>query len=74
MEFGLKHKPQLRHVQKTAPRPHDPTHDPMIGRDKSKVVNDEIVEFRKADDPMEVAEKANVESEVFDRESERPGT
>ena len=47
MEFGVKHKPQLRHVQKTAPRPHDP----MIGRDKSKVVNDEIVEFRKADDP-----------------------
>ena len=42
----IKHKPQLRHVQKTAPRPYDP----MIGRDKSKVVNDEIVEFRKADD------------------------
>ena len=60
VEFGLKHKPQLRHVQKTAPRPYDP----MIGRDKSKVVNDEIVEFRKADDPMEVAEKANEEPEV----------
>ena len=50
VDFGLKHKPQLRHVQKTAPRPHDP----MIGRDKSKVVNDEIAEFRKFDDPMEV--------------------
>ena len=62
--FGLKHKPQLRHVQKTAPRPYDP----MIGRDKSKVVNDEIVEFRKADDPMEVAERANEEPEVLDRQ------
>ena len=45
VEFGLKHKPQRRHVQKTAPRPYDP----MIGRDKSKVMNDEVVEFRKAD-------------------------
>ena len=64
VEFGLKHKPQLRHVQKTAPRPRDP----IIGREKSKVVNDEIVEFRKADDPMEVAEKANVEPEALDRQ------
>ena len=53
----MRHKPQLRHVQKSAPRPHDP----LIGRDKSKVVNDEIVDFRKSDDPMEVVEKANVE-------------
>ena len=45
-------------MQKSAPRPHDP----LIGRDKSKVANDEIVEFRKADDPMEVVEKANVDS------------
>ena len=65
MEFGLTHKPQLTHVQKTAPRPYDP----MIGRDKSKVVNDEIVEFRKADDPMEVAERANEEPEVLDRQT-----
>ena len=57
----------MRHAQKTAPRPQNPT----IGRDKSKVVNDEIVEFRKADDPMEVAEKANAEPaepEVLDRQ------
>eukprot|EP00439_Symbiodinium_sp_Y106_P065852 s317_g10.t1 len=65
VEFGLTHKPQLTHVQKTAPRPYDP----MIGRDKSKVVNDEIVEFRKADDPMEVAERANEEPEVLDRQT-----
>ena len=64
MEFGLKHKPQLRHVQKTAPRPHDP----LIGRDKSEVVNDEIVELRKSGDPIEVAEKANEEPEVLDRQ------
>ena len=64
VEFGLRHKPQLRHVQKSVPRPHDP----LIGRDKSKVVNDEIVEFRKSDDPMEVVEKANVEPEVLDRQ------
>ena len=64
MEFGLRHKPQLRHVQKSAPRPHER----LIGRDKSKVVNDEIVEFRKSDDPMQVVEKANVEPEVLDRQ------
>ena len=64
MEFGLKHKPQLRQVQTTALCPHEP----MIGRDKSKVVNDEIVEFRKADDPMEVAERANKEPQVLDRQ------
>ena len=40
----------------------------LIGRDKSKVVNDEIVKFRKSDDPMEVVEKANVEPEVLDRQ------
>ena len=33
----------------------------MIGREKSEVVNDEIVEFRKSDDPMEVVDKANIE-------------
>ena len=64
VEFGLKHKLQLRHMQKTAPRPYDP----MIGRDKPKVANDEIVEFRKADDSMEVVEKANEEPEVIDRQ------
>ena len=64
VEFGLRHKPQLRHVQKSAPRPYDP----LIGREKSEVVNDEIVEFRKSDDPMEVVEKANVEPEVLDRQ------
>ena len=64
VEFGLKHKPQLRHVQKSAPRPYDP----LIGREKSEVVNDEIVDFRKSDDPMEVVEKANVEPEVLDRQ------
>ena len=42
-------------MQKTAPRPYDP----MIGRDKSKVINDEVVEFRKAD---------NEEPEVLDRQ------
>ena len=31
-------------------------------------MNDEIVEFRKSDDPMEVVEKANVEPEVLDRQ------
>ena len=61
VEFGLKHKPQLRHVQKSAPRPHDP----MIGREKSEVVNDEIVESRKADDPMDLV-KTNAEPEVLD--------
>ena len=61
MKFGLKNKPQLRHVQKTAPRPYYP----MIGRDKSKVVNDEIVEFRKADDPVDVADRANEEPECL---------
>ena len=40
----------------------------MIGRDKSKVVNDEIIEFRKADVPMEVIERANEEPEVLDRQ------
>ena len=64
VEFGLRHKPQLRHVQKSAPRPYDP----LIGRGKSEVVNDEIVELRKSDDPMEVVEKANVEPEVLDRQ------
>eukprot|EP00439_Symbiodinium_sp_Y106_P072288 s1838_g13.t1 len=49
---------------RTAPRPYDP----MVGRDKSKVVNDEIVEFRKADDPMDVAKRANEEPEVLDRQ------
>ena len=63
VEFGLKHKPQLRHVQKSAPRPHDP----MIGREKSEVVNDEIVESRKADDPMDLV-KTNAEPEVLDRQ------
>ena len=33
VEFGLKHKPQLKHVQKTAPCPFDP----MLGRDKSEL-------------------------------------
>ena len=64
VEFGLRHKPQLRHVQKSAPRPYDP----LIGREKSEVVNDEIVEFRKSDDPLEVVEKANAEPEVLDRQ------
>ena len=50
--------------RRTAPRPYDP----MVGRDKSKVVNDEIVEFRKADDPMDVAKTANEEPEVLDRQ------
>ena len=50
--------------RRTAPRPYDP----MVGRDKSKVVNDEIVEFRKADDPMDVAKRANEEPEVLDRQ------
>ena len=63
VEFGLKHKPQLRHVQKSAPRPHDP----MIGREKSEVVNDEIAESRKADDPMDLV-KTNAEPEVLDRQ------
>ena len=45
VEFKLKHKPQLRHKSKTAPRPHDP----MIGREKSSVVNDEVMEFRQSD-------------------------
>ena len=63
VEFGLKHKPQLRHAQKTAPRPYEP----MIGRDKSEVVNDEIVESRKADEPMELV-KTTVEPEVLDRQ------
>ena len=45
VEFRLKHKPQLRHKSKTAPRPHDP----MIGREKSSVVNDEVMEFRQPD-------------------------
>ena len=64
MEFGWRHKPQLRHVQKSAPRPYDP----LTGREKSEVVNDEIVKFRKSDDPMEVVEKANLEPEVLDRQ------
>ena len=64
VEFGLKHKPQLRHVQKIAPRPHEP----LIGRDESRVVNDEIAEFRKTDDPMEVIEKTNVEPKGLDRQ------
>eukprot|EP00439_Symbiodinium_sp_Y106_P069988 s4351_g12.t1 len=66
VEFGLRHKAQLRHVQKSAQRPYDR----LIGREKSEVVNDEIVELRKfasPDDPMEVVEKANVEPEVLDR-------
>ena len=63
VEFGLKHKPQLRHVHKSAPRPHDP----MIGREKSEVVNDEIAESRKADDPMDLV-KTNAEPEVLDRQ------
>ena len=57
VEFKLKHKPQLRHKSKTAPRPHDP----MIGREKSSVVNDEVMEFRQSDVVK------NVESEVLDR-------
>ena len=60
MEFGLKHKPQLRHVQKTAPRPYDP----MIGRDKTEVVNENIVEFHKSRDPNGTMEKANAEPEA----------
>ena len=31
-------------------------------------MNDENVEFRKSDDPMEVVEKANMEPEVLDRQ------
>ena len=53
----MKHKPQLRHHSKTAPRPYDP----MIGREKSSVVNNEVMEFRQPE-PVE-----NVESEVLDR-------
>eukprot|EP00439_Symbiodinium_sp_Y106_P033492 s6871_g4.t1 len=64
VEFGWRHKPQLRHVQKSAPRPYDP----LTGREKSEVVNDEIVKFRKSDDPMEVVEEANLEPEVLDRQ------
>ena len=54
-------------MQKSAQRPYDR----LIGREKSEVVNDEIVELRKfasPDDPMEVVEKANVEPEVLDRQ------
>ena len=40
------------HVQKTAPRPYDP----MIGRDKSEVVNEDIVEFHKSNDPSGTVE------------------
>ena len=59
VEFGLKHKPQLRHVQKTAPRPYDP----MIGRDKSEVVNEDIVEFHKSNDPSGTMDKLDNEPE-----------
>ncbi|CAE7429174.1 unnamed protein product [Symbiodinium sp. CCMP2456] len=62
VEFGLKHKPQLRHVQKTAPRPYDPS----IGRDKSKVVNAEVVESGK---PTDVSSpRMDVEPEIIDRQ------
>ena len=61
VEFGLKHKPQLRHVQKTAPRPYDP----LIGRDKSKVVN-ESVEVEKPTDVR--SPRMDVEPEIIDRQ------
>ena len=64
VEFGLKHKPQLRHVQKTAPRPFDP----MNGRDESEVVNEDIVEFPKSNDPSVAIDKLGNEPEVFDRQ------
>ena len=64
VEFGLKRKPQLRHVQKTAPRPFDP----MIGRDKSEVVAEDIVEFPKSNDPSVVIDKRDNEPEVLDRQ------
>ena len=64
VEFGLKHKPQLRHVQKSAPHPYDP----MIGRDKSEVVNEEIVQFHKSNDPVGRMQKADVEPAVLDHQ------
>ena len=64
VEFGLKHKPQLRHVQKTAPRPYGP----MIGRDKSEVVNEDIVEFHKSNDPSGTVDRLDNEPEILDRQ------
>ncbi|OLP82435.1 Copia protein [Symbiodinium microadriaticum] len=69
VEFGLKHKPQLRHVQKTAPRPFDP----MNGRDESEVVNEDIVEFPKSNDPSVAIDKLGNEPEVFDRQTDCGG-
>ncbi|CAE7248181.1 unnamed protein product [Symbiodinium microadriaticum] len=64
VEFGLKHKPQLRHVQKTAPRPYDP----IIGRDKSEVVNEDIVEFHKSNDPSGTVDRLDNEPAILDQQ------
>ena len=64
VEFGLKHKPQLRHAQKTAPRPFDR----MVGRDKNEAVNEDMVEFPKSNDPSVGVDKLDNESEVLDRQ------
>ena len=64
VEFGLKHKPQLRHAQKAAPRPFDP----MVGRDKNEVVNEDMVEFSMSKDPSVGVDKLDNEPEVLDRQ------
>ena len=64
MELGLNHKPQLRHVQKTAPRPFDP----MVGRNKNEALNEDIVEAPKSNDPSVAIDNHDNEPEVLDRQ------
>ena len=77
MAFGLTHKPQHRHVQKSAPRPHDP----MVGK-PPQPANADIAEMehksetaskvraRTGEEPEELERKVRVSRNVEEHELE----
>ena len=63
VEFGLMHKPQRRHVQKSAPRPHDP----MVGK-PPQPANADIAEMEhKSETASKVRARTGEEPEELER-------